>query len=216
LTIRDDRGTKETIRTTGGHKFYSVARAAWVSAAELRPHERLDGLQGPVYVVSVARRPGVHRVYNMTVEGEHVYHVSSLGVLTHNSWACFGLGAGPEGRAVNFTNPARLGMFNNERHHPIPEFLGGRLRQALHSLDQATHDAFHIELDQTLRRRGFPLSGLNGSAEDWADHFRRYPGSQREAFDALLEAARHVDYKLGTSVTSAIWDNLLAGNFDWF
>lgn len=35
-------------------------------------------------VVGVTRVPGVHRVYNMTVEGEHVYHVSTFGALAHN------------------------------------------------------------------------------------------------------------------------------------
>jgi hypothetical protein len=36
-------------------------------------------------VKSLSREPGVQRVFNMTVEGEHVYYVSSLGSLVHNT-----------------------------------------------------------------------------------------------------------------------------------
>jgi hypothetical protein len=85
LTIRDASGRQETIRTTGGHKFYSATRTAWVSATDLEPGEQLHGLGGPVDVVSRARLPGVHRVYNLTVEGDHVYHVGCSGVLVHNN-----------------------------------------------------------------------------------------------------------------------------------
>jgi hypothetical protein len=47
--------------------------------------------------------PGVHRVYNMTVEAEHVYHVSTLGVLAHNQ-DCTRLRNPKNGRFV--TDPA--------------------------------------------------------------------------------------------------------------
>lgn len=29
--------------------------------------------------------PGTERVYNLTVEGEHVYYVTELGLLSHNN-----------------------------------------------------------------------------------------------------------------------------------
>jgi hypothetical protein len=125
LTIRDGRGQEETIRTTGGHKFYSVTRAAWVSAGELRRDEQLDGLQGPVHVVSVARLPGVHRVYNMTVEGDHVYHVSSLGVLTHNSWSCFGA---TSGTAPPNTSPALRNDAFGRPNPWHPDAVAARIR----------------------------------------------------------------------------------------
>jgi len=85
LTIRDAPGRRETIRTTGGHKFYCLTRGAWVAAAKLRPDERLDGLEGSLDVVSLGRLSGVHRVYNLTVQGEHMYRVSSLASLAHNT-----------------------------------------------------------------------------------------------------------------------------------
>src|SRR5262249_55802557 len=84
LDVVDEAGQDQTIRTTGWHKFYSAQRNEWISAKELEPGEQLNGVSGTVYVRSLERLPGVQRVYNMTVEDEHVYRVSSLGVLVHN------------------------------------------------------------------------------------------------------------------------------------
>jgi hypothetical protein len=78
---------QETVRPTAFHKFYSETRDQWLSAEDLQPGETLRGLTGPLQVVSQRPIPGTHRVYNMTVEGEHVYHVSTLGVLAHNMCA---------------------------------------------------------------------------------------------------------------------------------
>ena len=81
----DARAAQETVRPTAHHKFYSETRDQWLSAQDLQPGERLRGLNGTLQVVSTRPIPGTHRVYNMTVEGEHVYHVSTLGVLAHNN-----------------------------------------------------------------------------------------------------------------------------------
>ena len=85
LDIVDVAGKSHSIRPAGLHKFYSATRDDWVCARELRPGETLRGLTGTAAVRSLARLPGVHRVYNMTVEGEHVYRVSAAGVLVHNT-----------------------------------------------------------------------------------------------------------------------------------
>ena len=88
LTIKDGTGHSETVRTTGFHKFYSDSRNDWISAAELRKGEQLRGVNGALTVAGLASLPGVHRVYNMTVEDEHVYRVGRLGTLVHNA-GCF-------------------------------------------------------------------------------------------------------------------------------
>ncbi|MBC8355771.1 MAG: hypothetical protein H8E66_27660, partial [Planctomycetes bacterium] len=84
LTLRDTNGTEETLRPTGNHKFYSVSRGEWLAASELQNGERLDGINGEVTVVSSRTIPGKHRVYNFTVQGEHLYRVANCGVLVHN------------------------------------------------------------------------------------------------------------------------------------
>ena len=85
LTLRDAKGREEAVRPTGLHKFYSVTRGQWLSASELQLGERLDGLSGVVTVTGVRSIPGTHRVYNMTVQGQHFYRVANCGVLTHNA-----------------------------------------------------------------------------------------------------------------------------------
>ncbi|MGH7135493.1 MAG: hypothetical protein ACREHD_07115 [Pirellulales bacterium] len=72
------------MKPTGYHKFYSDTRKAWVSASQLDGGERLRGVNGPLTVVDFHRIPGVERVYNMTVEGQHVYRVCVFGALVHN------------------------------------------------------------------------------------------------------------------------------------
>jgi len=85
LTIRSARGHETIICPTGFHKFYRPRDEAWVSAQELGVGDQLQGVKGPITVVSTIRVPGIHRVYNFTVEGEHAYNVSGLGVLVHNA-----------------------------------------------------------------------------------------------------------------------------------
>jgi hypothetical protein len=84
LTVEDTQADRETIRPTGSHRFYRASDAKWVSAQELKPGDQLQGQKGLLRVVASTRVAGMHRVYNLTVEGEHVYKVSSLGVLVHN------------------------------------------------------------------------------------------------------------------------------------
>jgi hypothetical protein len=88
LTLADEEGREATVRPTGLHKFYSADRGRWVNTEEIGEGERLRGKDGWLRVVESRRVAGVHRVYNMTVAGEHVFHVSSLGLLSHNNNPC--------------------------------------------------------------------------------------------------------------------------------
>lgn len=85
LRVRDAHGRLETLRPTCFHKFFSQTRHAWVSAQDLQVDEVLAGLRGAVTVVSTAAVPGIHRVYNLTVEGEHVYCVGATESIAHNT-----------------------------------------------------------------------------------------------------------------------------------
>ncbi|HHK42354.1 MAG TPA: hypothetical protein ENJ50_08045, partial [Planctomycetaceae bacterium] len=91
LRLEDEHGRQTTVRPTGFHKFYSADRREWVSADSVDEGERLTALGGTVRLISRRRIPGAHRVYNLTVEGEHVYHVTNLVVDGHNT------GCGPDG-----------------------------------------------------------------------------------------------------------------------
>lgn len=85
LKVNGERGPPQNLEVTGWHKLYSEDRGAWASVCELHPGEVLRGRDGPLTIVSLARHPGVERVYNVTVEDEHQYYVSALNVLAHNA-----------------------------------------------------------------------------------------------------------------------------------
>ena len=85
LTIEDKHGQTETIGVTGFHKFYSATQQGWISAEELSVGEELNGQDRMLRVVSLERRANIHRVFNFTVERDHVYRVSGLAALVHNA-----------------------------------------------------------------------------------------------------------------------------------
>jgi hypothetical protein len=83
-TIQD--GKSETIRPTISHRFYSLDRNEWIHIGDARFGEKLQGLDNDVITVISCQPLGTtERVYNMTVEDEHVYHVGYLNLLAHNT-----------------------------------------------------------------------------------------------------------------------------------
>ena len=83
LTIGDDE-----IGCTANHPFWSEDRHAFVEAGQLHVGERVrTRLDEVASVVSIKPRPPTEWVYNLEVQGEHVYEVASNGILVHN-W-CF-------------------------------------------------------------------------------------------------------------------------------
>jgi hypothetical protein len=85
LTVRSMDGRNETVRPTAQHKFYRASDQAFIQKSELAVGDELEGVDGPIYVTGLRQVPGTHRVYNLTVEDDHVYRVSLLGALVHNN-----------------------------------------------------------------------------------------------------------------------------------
>jgi hypothetical protein len=82
LTIGDD-----DIGCTANHPFWSEDRQAFVEAGQLREGERVrTRLDEVAAVVSIKPRPPSAWVYNLEVQGEHVYEVGPGGVLVHNAY----------------------------------------------------------------------------------------------------------------------------------
>ncbi len=119
----NDAGRTEKITTTGYHKFYSATRSGWVSACELKRGEQLRGVDGALAVAALNRLPGVERVYNFSVEAEHVYHVSALGVLVHNP-DCLPPSGGGDTLPPN-GGGGGPGPFNGETWPPAPPYPPG-------------------------------------------------------------------------------------------
>ena len=121
LALSDDHGKRETIRPTGLHKFYSGDRRCWVNTQEVKEGERLRSIDGWLTVASLRRLPGVQRVYNMTVAGEHVYHVSTLGLLSHNVLPCVDVGKAGEEAAGIVKNTEHIDSLSGEAAYRIPD-----------------------------------------------------------------------------------------------
>ncbi len=79
-------GEPDPIGTTASHPFWSQDRQAFVSAESLTTTERLRLENGRTAAVTrIEQLPGTQSVYNLEVDGEHVYHVGLNGVLVHNT-----------------------------------------------------------------------------------------------------------------------------------
>ncbi len=93
-------GERTPIGTTASHPFWSQDRRAFVSAESLRTTERLRLENGrTAAVIRIEQLPGTQSVYNLEVDGEHVYHVGLHGVLVHNTCAPRRLTWGDLGKA---------------------------------------------------------------------------------------------------------------------
>lgn len=90
----DLKGLDAPLEATKEHPFYSLDRDAWVPAGRLKVGERLATAGGETTLTGVRRKPGTHRVYNLTVEYEHLYCVSEIGLLSHNAKICDGQNEG--------------------------------------------------------------------------------------------------------------------------
>ncbi|MGH7192220.1 MAG: polymorphic toxin-type HINT domain-containing protein, partial [Candidatus Saccharimonadales bacterium] len=77
-------GLSEPIGCTPRHRFWSEDRQEFVPADELRTGERLRASDGrTTRLVAASPRAAGEPVYNLEVNGQHVYLVSSAGVLVH-------------------------------------------------------------------------------------------------------------------------------------
>ena len=93
LTLKNASGETETLGVTGYHRFYDETNG-WTQTQNLQIGETLRGDHGDLTVVGLTRDVGAYRVYNITVEADHVYYVGELQTLTHNT--CPNNGAGPQ------------------------------------------------------------------------------------------------------------------------
>jgi hypothetical protein len=87
------------IGCTSNHRFWSVDRREFLEAGKLQIGEHLDTPNGETTVVSLTPHAQPEPVYNIEVNGEHVYRVGEVGTLVHNSYA---------------VNPAQLKVFTEK------------------------------------------------------------------------------------------------------
>lgn len=75
-----------SIATTDNHPFWSEDRQQFVPAGDLQPGEHLRLRSGATSVVeSIGKTKRSAPVFNIEVDGEHVYYVGLNGALVHNT-----------------------------------------------------------------------------------------------------------------------------------
>jgi hypothetical protein len=83
-------GIDKPIGCTANHPFWSVDRKMFISAEDLYSGERVALHENKTASVHYSLpRHGNYTVYNLEIYGEHVYEVTSRGILVHNK--CAGL-----------------------------------------------------------------------------------------------------------------------------
>lgn len=83
MTVALSDGTAFTGTTT--HPIWSVDHADWRRIEDLLPGEQLWTLEGTLEVASVTALAEAQDVFNIEVEGEHVYRLLASGILVHNA-----------------------------------------------------------------------------------------------------------------------------------
>ena len=91
-------GLDKPIGVTTNHRFWSEDRHEFLAVADLREGESLRLAYGRIAKVQqISESERSKRVFNLEVNQEHVYLVSSAGILTHNTYPNTRTGFGPFG-----------------------------------------------------------------------------------------------------------------------
>ena len=138
----------DEIGCTANHPFWSEDRQEFVEAGQLREGERVrTRLDEVAAVVSIKPRPPTAWVYNLEVQGEHVYEVGPNGVLVHNKCAGY--------------------------HHFWPRAWGNKIpykHPVLTFLTEAEHTDIHRELSKFLfQKTGHYFNSMSG--ERWVNKY---------------------------------------------
>ncbi len=81
------QGESSPIGVTPGHSMWSADRNGWVAAGELEVGERLQAQDGSRPAVLGLEAREEEEVFNIEVDGDHVYRVGEQGLLVHNNSA---------------------------------------------------------------------------------------------------------------------------------
>ncbi len=175
-------GLSDPISTTSNHPFWSEDLLEFVQAGALSIGEHLRLANGDITTVTaVYARPGKVAVFNLEVDGEHVYYVSDAGVLVHNSGNGKYLGySGPPVRIV--------------RHHIFNVFRGNSPMSQKYRDFFAKHgikvDNFAVDLPENFHKRWIHSEGRN-----WTTRWKQWIDANPHATtkDVFQQAGRMMD-----------------------
>jgi hypothetical protein len=155
-------GSAEPIRCTGNHPFWSEDRRQFVRADALKIGEHLSSLDGPAALVSRTDQPNPKPVFNIQVQGTHVYLVGADGVLVHNGGVCTAL----------------------EEHHLLPRQFEPQFKAAGLEIEDYT-----MPLEQGAHRllpEGLHTGPMNWNWQ-WKQFFDIYPDAKADEILDFLD-----------------------------
>ncbi len=101
-------------------------------------------------------------MFNLEVDGEHVYYVAESGVLVHNNGNKYALDEALENGEISETTAQRMGIERHPRHHGFPqehrpffEDRGIEIDNYTFELPGAEHQAIHGGGDWNLGREAW-------------------------------------------------------------
>jgi hypothetical protein len=120
-------GSDKPIGTTASHPFWSEDRQQFVAAGDLRVGENLQLADDTTRKLeSLTRRETRETVYNIEVDGEHVFYVGEDGVLVHNECAGW--------------------------HHYFTKWLGSKVRNGNNGILRWLSKPEHTHLHDAMRK----------------------------------------------------------------
>jgi len=157
-------GLADAIGCTGNHPFWSEDRRDFVRTDELQQGDSVLALNGPARVTMLKAMPGRQTVYNLEVQGEHVYMVTPAGVLVHNgvpTWCDIQKWVN---KAGGFINPATNKWLRWLRKEPLQPDHIYPLKEIRKLMDGRTLTAKQKQFLETLPTNTQPLpKGWNQS-----------------------------------------------------
>ena len=175
-------GIDEPIGTTANHPFWSEDRQQFLRADQLRPGERLRTLQGTARLIDAVPRSGTEPVYNLEVQTEHVYHITTAGVLVHN---------GTSGDCSGDATPDDGVVYLRYDHTTKRSYVGQAKSMARYKARQKEHRKKNKDADYEFFElgRAKPGKNLDRLEESW---IRAGGGPTNKSHpDGGLENLRH-------------------------
>lgn len=154
-------GLSQSIGTTDNHPFWSEDRQKFVPAGDLKTGERLRTEDGRLLAVAGATaRRHAESVFNLEVNTEHVYYVSTTGVLVHNEYpdATWGLGEYLDDFVKRLDGSVERFPFLSLTDD-ADDLAGG----LTHAMDRAGHNHFNFQGFNTSDYQAWRNSGGPGS-----------------------------------------------------
>lgn len=200
-------GIEEPIGTTDTHPFWSEDRQTFVPAGELRIGEELRTLGGEkTFVLATSPRGPPEDVFNIEIEGEHVYHIAETGVLVHNTCTPKSTGSHSKKLADDLTsNGYARPKGGYQAAHIVPTNNFTRRSASVQKSIKTAQSKFDKYLGSSLRDTA--MNGFWAKAGHAGTHTDEY-------FLALGKAFKNVSSEASAKkVLQSLWKRIEKGDF---